>query len=360
MLVTHTGLIGLVTRICAAAGTPQQEAAQVACHLVEANLRGHDSHGVGMLPVYIQNIASGVLNPSAHVKPINDSGSILILDAQAGFGQVVGPEAMDLAIGRARSHGLCAMALQNAHHLGRIGGLGEQAAEAGLISLHFVNVVGHAPFVAPFGGAIARLGTNPFCCAIPLPDADAPFVFDMATSTIALGKARVAHNKGEPVPSGCLIDHLGQPTTDPGVMFSAPMGALTAVGEHKGFGLALACELLAGALVGCWTAENPIPKPTTVINHMLTLVIDPGAIGSREAFLREAGKLVSYIRETRPAATVDSVMIPGDPERRSRAQRLAEGIPIDDMTWRGLVSAAASVGVSAADCESISGPVQKN
>jgi uncharacterized oxidoreductase len=355
MHVDHLALIRLAFEICSAAGTPDQEARTVAESLVEANLQGHDSHGVGMLPIYVQNIKKGLLQPDAHVRTISTSANVLLLDGQSGFGQVVGPEAMELAIEHTRSQGVCIMGLKNAHHLGRIGGMGEQAAAAGLISMHYVNVVGHNPLVAPFGGAQARMNTNPFCCAIPMQDPSAPLIFDMATSTIALGKARVAHNSGETVADGCLVDHQGLPTQDPGVMFSEPLGAMTYLGQHKGFGLALVCELLAGALVGHWTAQDEHPRPRNVINHMLTVVLDPAVFENVDDFVAEAEKFVAYIKATQPAVGTDSVLIPGDPEREQKRRRQEQGIPVDPGTWQQLLDTAASVGISEAACRSLAG-----
>jgi uncharacterized oxidoreductase len=348
MNIDHHKLTSLVRKICIEAGTPQLEAEQVAGNLVEANLLGHDSHGVGMLPIYIRNINKGLLKPAAHIELINEQHSLLMLDGQFGFGQVVGPEAMVLAIDNARRNGVCLMTLKNAHHLGRIGHMGEQAAAEGLISMHYVNVVGINPLVAPFGGSTGKMSTNPFCCAIPM-GSRAPFIFDMATSTIALGKARVAHNSGVPVADGCLVDHQGLPTNDPSVMFSEPMGALTYIGAHKGFGLAMVCELLAGALIGQWTAQDERPIQNQVVNHMLTIVIDPAALGDLQGFVSEAEKLADYIKQSPPAEGVDSVLIPGEPERQSKQARLAHGIEIDSTTWKQLIDTAQSLGISEAD-----------
>jgi uncharacterized oxidoreductase len=348
MNIDYKQLTSFIGKICIEANTPELEADQVATNLVEANLKGHDSHGVGMLPIYIRNIKKGLLNPEAHIKTIKDQPSLLVLDGQFGFGQVVGPEAMVKAIEHTQQQGVCIMTLKNAHHLGRIGHMGEQAAAAGLISMHYVNVVGINSLVAPFGGAKGRMSTNPFCCAIPMGD-EPPFILDMATSTIALGKARVAYNSGVAVPEGCLVDQQGQPTNDPSVMFSNPMGALTYIGEHKGFGLALVCELLAGALIGEWTAQDERPKQNQVVNHMLTVMIDPSALGNLQGFVEEAKKLVAYIKQTPPAEGVDSVLIPGEPERLSKQRRLKDGIPIDATTWKQLTDTAQSLGISETD-----------
>ena len=238
MLIDARKLERFVTAIFVAGGAVVEDAEQVAHHLVEANLKGHDSHGVGMVPAYVGNLRAGHLKVTAHVKLIRDRGAVMLFDGGFGFGQVVGSEAMAQAIVRAKDTGIVCAGVRNCHHLGRIGSYGEQCGEAGMVSVHFVNVVGHPPLVTPFGGRDRRMTTNPFCCVIPRPD-DTPIVLDMATSAVAMGKVRVAHLKGERVPDGALVDHEGAPTTDPAVMYSEPFGALGPFGAHKGYGLAV-------------------------------------------------------------------------------------------------------------------------
>ena len=184
MIETHVfradALTAAVRAIVAAAGSVPDEAARVAANLVEANLRGHDSHGVGMVPRYIDAVLEGGLTVNAHVAVRSDSGALLTLDGQSGYGQVIGAEAMALGIERARQQGVCIVGLAHSHHLGRIGHWAEQCITAGLVSIHFVNVLSR-PIVAPFGGRDARLGTNPFCVGIPRPGGE-PIVLDFATS----------------------------------------------------------------------------------------------------------------------------------------------------------------------------------
>jgi len=172
------------------------------------------------------------------------------------------PEAMEAAIERCASTGVTLMTLRSAHHVGRVGTYGEQSLDAGFVSIHFVNVQDHPPLMAPFRGSDARFGTNPICVAIPGTECTEPILLDMATSKIALGKARVAMNKGQALPDGELIDHRGKPTDDPRVMFAeSERGALLPIGAHKGYGLALACELLAGVLSGGGTRASKSTRP---------------------------------------------------------------------------------------------------
>src|SRR5438477_4120179 len=213
-LVFQAGpLTRAIEAIVAAGGSEPREAKLVADNLVTANMMGHDSHGVGMIPRYIDALLEGGLSVNQHPKVQLDSGALLALDGCQGYGQVIGAEATDMAIERAKRHGTCVMTLGRAHHLGRIGQWGEQAVAQGLISINFVNVISRS-IVAPYGGADARFGTNPVCIAIPLPG-EPPFVLDMATSAVAQGKIRVAYNKGEKVPPEWLMDAHGNPTSDP-------------------------------------------------------------------------------------------------------------------------------------------------
>ena len=325
-------------------GSSAAEVDAVVGNLIDANLTGHDSHGIGMLPRYADAHQEGGLQVNAHVSTVLDAGALLRLDGNAGFGQVIGAEAMALGVERTRVHGSCVVALGNAHHLGRIGAWAEQVADAGYISMHFVNVVARN-IVAPYGGADARFGTNPFCAGVPLPGR-APVILDFATSVIAQGKTRVAFNKGEPVAPGCLIDDQGRPSTDPRWTVVPPTGALLAFGEHKGYGLALMCELLGGALAGGLTQRDGDPAPRRVLNGMFSVLVDPGALGRRGAFETEALAFLDWVQASPARAGYGPVQVAGDAERACRAQRTAQGVPVDGTTWQEILDAAARLGVA--------------
>jgi uncharacterized oxidoreductase len=337
-----------VAAVLAKAGSSPEESRTVAENLVLANLSGHDSHGVGMLPRYVDAVLEGGLVPNARLEVKLDGGCLLALDGRRGYGQVVGEQAMALGMTRAQEAGSCVMALANAHHLGRIGHFAEMAVERGLVSIHFVNVQSR-PVVAPFGGGDGRYGTNPFCVGIPLAGQD-PFLLDFATSRVAQGKMRVAHNEGRRVEPGYLIDEKGQPTTDPGVVVvpqpGGMFGALLAFGEHKGYGMAVACELLGGALTGSGTWHRPADNQRAVINGMFTVLVDPRKLGTQESFAREALAFVEWLRQSPPGAGSEGVMLAGEPERKARRQREVEGIAIDDQTWSEIVAAGARVGAA--------------
>ncbi|MCF6178219.1 MAG: malate/lactate/ureidoglycolate dehydrogenase [Geopsychrobacter sp.] len=346
MNLSHEKLENLASAILEAAGSGPAEARTVASHLLQANLCGHDSHGVGMLPTYVANIAKGLLKPNRLPETVSDQGNFILFDGHRGYGQVAAKLAMELAIDRCKDKGMALMGLRNAHHIGRIGAYGEQSLAAGLISLHFVSVVDHVPMVTPFGGKQGRYGTNPLCIAVPsLNEAD-HLLLDMATSRIAVGKARVALNKGHQVSDCDLIDAEGQPTGDPSVLFSEPQGALLPFGEHKGYGLGLLCEVLAAALTGGGTIQPGNVRGGGIVNHMLTILINPELYGEQNAIRQEIAALIDYIRATPPAQTESPVLIPGDPERQRRKSRLSAGIFIEENTWDEIIGTAVSLGLN--------------
>ncbi|MDH4095824.1 MAG: malate/lactate/ureidoglycolate dehydrogenase [Betaproteobacteria bacterium] len=334
-----------IEAIVAAGGSDAREAKLVAENLVTANLTGHDSHGIGMIPRYVDSLKEGGLKPNRHPAVKFDGGALVALDGQAGYGQVIGLEATDIAIARAQQHGVCVMALANSHHLCRIGQWAEQAVALGLVSISFVNVISRA-IVAPFGGSDARFGTNPCTIGIPLPG-QPPFILDMATSGVAQGKMRVAHNKGEKVAPGLLIDDQGRPTLDPRFVVVEPFGALTTFGLHKGYGLAVVCELLGGALTGGGTWHTEDRSKKRVLNGMLSILIDPKRLGTAVTFEREAREFIAWVKQSPPAPGVDRVRIAGDPERETRARRERDGIAVDGNTWLEIHAAGAKVGVAA-------------
>jgi uncharacterized oxidoreductase len=333
--------------ILQAAGSSAEEARRVAANLVLANLSGHDSHGVGMVPRYVDAVLEGGLIPNTGASVTLDAGSLIAMDGRRGYGQIVGEDAMTLGMARTKATGSCIVALANAHHLGRIGHFAEMAVAQGLVSFHFVNVLSR-PVVAPWSGSDGRYGTNPCCIGVPLAGRE-PFVLDFATSRVAQGKMRVAHNEGRSVAPGYLIDQEGKPTTDPGVVVvpqaNGFFGALMPFGEHKGYGMAVACELLGGALTGSGTWHRPADSARAIVNGMLTILIDPEKLGTRATFEQEALAFVDWLKLSPAAPGTDGVRIAGEPEREARARRGREGIAVDDTTWSEIEAAARKTGL---------------
>ncbi len=346
MRIDQRPLIQVAAAILQKAGAELDRAQAVAEHLVAANLKGHDSHGVGMIPNYVKSMLSELIHPQNDALLTRDSGAVLTFDGNLGFGRVVGMQAMDQGIERAKSHGISCVALGNAAHLGRIGAFAEHCAEAGLISTHYVNVVGHDPMVVAYGGRDRRFITNPFCCAVPRADGQ-HVVLDMATTTVAAGKVRVAYMKGEPVPDHSLVDRNGVETTDASVIFSKDGGgAMQPFGLHKGYGLMVMCELLGGALGGNFTMQPGNPRIGATLNNMLSVILDPSAIGDLAAYDAEVTAMIDYIYASEAADGVEKVLIPGDPERQSLAARSRDGIDIDENSWQDITNAATAAGLS--------------
>ena len=333
----------LVQSLWCYAGSSSKEATLVADHLVQANLAGHDSHGVGMIPGYMISLKQGHLQANQHIEVVKDAGAVLTVDGHNGFGQVAASETMALGIERAKQLGMCAIALRHTHHIGRIGHWAEQCARAGLISFHFVNVVGD-PMVAPFNGSDRRFGTNPFCAIFPR-KGQPPLLLDFATSGIAFGKTRVAFNKGVQVAPGYLIDHQGAPTQDPAVMHEMPYGSLSAFGLHKGYALAVMCEILGGAVSGGQTTHaGSLQKSVEAIfNSMTTIILDPQAFDAPQ-MEEEAQAFIDWVKAS-PQAGDQPILIPGEFEEAQRAERLSRGIPIDFTSWQQICEAAREAGM---------------
>lgn len=344
-LTVHPALLHeVVSTIVQASGSDAREAGLVADHLVAANLAGHDSHGVGMVPGYLEALAVGELHPGVGATVVKDAGAVLTIDGGQGYGQVVAHEAMELAIARARELGVCVTAVRGSHHVGRIGHWAEQCARAGLVSIHLASVVGER-YVAPFGGTDGRFGTNPVCLCVPREGQD-PVLLDMATSTVALGKTRVAHIAGLPLEPGRALDAEGRPTTDPGVMWTEPHGALTAFGLHKGSGLAVMAELFAGAVSGGLTTHAATTThEAAIVNNLLSIVLSPEAFEG-SAMAEQTDLFLESVAASRPAVPGEPVLLPGQPEVAAREAR-REGVPVDATTWAQILDGARAVGVPA-------------
>lgn len=343
-------MTALVHRIFAAAGATEEEATAMAENLVGANLAGHDSHGIVRVPRYLEWHAAGTLHFGRSAEVVIDNEAFALLDGNNGIGQVIGRQAVDLGIAKARTNGVALIGLRRCGHLGRIGHWAEIACDAGLVSIHFVNVH-QSMIVAPFGGAEPRISTAPVTIGVVNPDGD-DFILDFATSKTAEGKVMVAFRGGKPLPEGALVDGDGNPSSDPRVVYGdigpgdvpdarhGP-GALVAMGEHKGSGLALACELLAGALTGSGTT---CPGKKTH-NGMLSIYLKPEVIDDGHGFGGAVDHYIDYVRAAKPADPDQPVMIPGDPERKARAERLTNGLPLPQATWDSILDAGAAQGL---------------
>jgi hydroxycarboxylate dehydrogenase B len=341
----HEKLRHIAAALLAGAGCSQEEAAIVAENLVEANLKGHDSHGIVNLPSYIAWLATGGVRPNQPITVVREDQAFIVIDANRGLGQSVTRKGMELAIGKALLSGVAILAIRRSGHMGRIGAYGEQCARAGLVSLHFANVVGHPPNVAPFAAREARFATNPFCFTVPGSMRNAAIVLDCATSKVAWGKLKVALNKGEMAPEGLLLDTAGHPSRDPSLVVPDPVGAMVVFGEHKGSGIALICELLGGALTGGDTIQPGNTRDGVTINNMLSILIDPRRMTTPERIDREFDAVIEYVRSAMPLKSSQPVQVPGEPEHRAMTDRLRNGIQVDDRTWHELQQLARTMSV---------------
>lgn len=334
----------LTTRVFEAAGAPKDTARQVADHLVDANLAGHDSHGLLRVADYVRHVRGGQIRPAAAPEVTRSTTVAALVDGGWGFGQPAANFGIDRACDAASSSGVGLAAVVRAYHLGRVGAYMERAAARGFVALAWLGGFGTERGAVPYGGARAAFGTNPLAAAFPTTTAGEQVLVDIATTGAAAGKIMVLADKGESAPEGWLVDAEGRPTTDPRDF--AHGGALLPVGGHKGYGLAVLAELLAQTLTGAdETGEEGGGGGVYRRAGGLFLALDPGLFRAAETTRAAAGELVDRVRAIPPAPGFERVLIPGDPERLSRGQRLRHGIALPAATWRGFREAAASVGV---------------
>jgi hydroxycarboxylate dehydrogenase B len=334
-------LEALGTRIFTALGAPEADARLVATLLVRANLRGHDSHGAIRIPQYAGAIRAGHVNPKSPITVLADTPVIARLDGGRGFGQVVARRGMEMAITKAKAAGLSAVTLANTTHVGRLADYAEMAAAEGLVGMLWVNAV-FGLNVAPWGGAARRLGTNPHAIAVP-GDGGPAMVLDFATSVVAEGKMRVKKNRKQQAPPGWFIDAEGRPGTDPEVFYGTPPGSLLTAGEHKGYGLSLAVELLGGILSGTGAASA---GPGVFANGTLMICLDVERFIPLGEFRQQVATFFAWVKTAPRVPGTTEILIPGEPEARLEAERRRDGIPIEDETWRQIETLAAELSES--------------
>jgi uncharacterized oxidoreductase len=321
-------------------GVSAEDAAWIATLLVRANLRGHDSHGVIRIPQYVAAVRRGDLNPRPKIRVVTDTPTLAVVDGDRGFGQVVARQGVALAVDKARGQGLAAVALRETGHVGRLADWAELAATQGLIGLVWANARGGL-HVTPWGGAARRLGTNPHAIAVPGPDRTVAMSHDFATSVWAEGKLRVKFNRGEPAPPGVMLDGHGRPSTDPRAYYTEPPGSLLTAAQHKGYGLALAIEILGGILSGSGAAGG---DPIRFANGTLIVCLDPARFLPVADFHAQVAALLAWVRTAPLAAGAEEVLVPGEPEARTERERRGAGITIDEETWRQITAAQDEVG----------------
>jgi uncharacterized oxidoreductase len=340
-------LRSLGARIFERLQVPHEEAVWVTELLVRANLIGHDSHGAIRIPQYAQAIRSGLVKPGVPPEIVKESPATALIDGHWGLGQVVARHAMELAIRKARDTKISSVCAHNLYHVGRLADYTRMAAEQDFAAIMMVNGGGASAIVAPFGGTAGRLSTNPISIAFPT-GGPVPFLFDMATSVVAEGKVRVKRSRGERTPDGWLLDNQGHPTTDPNAFYQEPRGAILPLGGsagHKGFGLAMAVEILGGILARAGYAR---PGASRFSNGTFIVVIDISAFVDPGQFRTEIDDLLAYVKSAPTAPGVEAIFYPGEPEAMEQQRRERDGISLEDETWQQIMALARELGIAAA------------
>ncbi len=333
-------LHAIARTIFVAAGTSLHIANDVAEILVKANLAGHDSHGVLRIPAYLRGIDSGALKPSAEPEILAETANTLRIDGKGGFGHYTARWAIKRAIEKAKTSTSCSVSLSNTGHIGRLGEYAEEATAAGCIGLISVGGGGRkgGPTV-PYGGAQGVFGTNPIALGVPTGDST-PFIVDYATSMVAEGKIQVARSKGTELPEGCILDKHGVPSVKPADFYDG--GALLAFGKHKGYALSMFTCLLGG-LAGTFDVENGRMSGTFM------QAIDVNAFTPVDEYQKAVRAFLDGIKSTPPAPGFNEVLVPGDFEARTRAQRLKSGIEIPDTIYTQLQECSEKLNLSLGD-----------
>ena len=346
-LIAPEALERLAAQLFQKLGASAAAAAEVAAHLVRANLAGHDSHGAIRIPQYALQLSQGLIDPAAEPEVVSRRGAALLIDGKGGFGHCTTAFALERALEVAGELGTAVAAIRRANHIGRVGDYAEKAAKRGFVAVLTVGAAGPGVGGAtPYGGAQRFLGTNPWSMGVPTTD-PSPFLVDFATTVVAEGKVRVARDKHDALPPGCIVDKGGNASTDPADFYAG--GMLLPFGAHKGYGLALASALLGGlAAIGDSTpnlAGSPLqPNQTEAGERMggaLLIAIDPGAFGDGDAYAAGVGRVSAAVRRVPPAPGSGGVLVPGEPEARTTAQRRRDGITLPDDTWQAIAKVAA-------------------
>lgn len=344
-IITRDTLLDFGAALLKAGGATEEEAQVVGRSLVEANLRGHDSHGVMRIPFYVKVVQEGRLHPGAALSVVHETPNALVCDGGWGFGQVLSRDLVDRLMTKAAETGIACGTLRQSAHIGRLGEYAEMATERDMTAIICANTHGSGQRVAPVGGKRPRLGTNPICIGFP-GGQEGPFVLDFGTSATAEGKVRVKRIAGQEVPPGWILDPDGNPTTDPHQLYGDPPGTILPMGgnqAYKGFGLSFMVEMLTGALSGGLCAFPDPPPPMG--NCALFIVMDPRKLGGVDHLHGQVSQLEEFVRSVPLKEGVDNIMLPGDPERNVMKDRLQNGIPLDEGNWSALLDMAESLNV---------------
>jgi uncharacterized oxidoreductase len=332
------------TQILDAAGSPHEESKIVSEILVRSSLVGHDSHGLWRFPYYVQRIKSGELKPGAAIEIEHETRAMAVLNGNQNWGPVVARKAMQIAMEKARQVAIGTVVVRGSQHIGRVGEYPVMAVREQMIGLAVVNSYGGGESVVPWGGIDRRFTPNPLAFAAPSGE-EWPVLVDITTSVIPEGKVRYALYQGVQLPEGCIIDSEGNPITDPATFYGPPPGALLPLGGvvgHKGYGLAVITELLAGALSGAGCNGQDIP---TTGNGIFFQAINIADFMPVEQFTQTVQDLIAWVKSSQTRPGVDEILFPGEPEYRTARRRAEQGIPVEDSIWQELIKTANELGV---------------
>jgi uncharacterized oxidoreductase len=336
-IVPATELEQISFQIFRAVGASEKEARIVSAHLLMGNLTGHDSHGVILVPMYVESIRKGNVKLGVSIEIVRETPSTALINGNWGFGQVVATEATRLAIDKARAHSISAVGITNANHIGRLADYPLMAVKEGMIGIIVANGAGGGQSVAPWGGKARRLATNPICIAVPN-GTDAPIYLDMATSVAAVGKLFVKRSRKEPVPEGWILNAEGYPSTNPLDFFDQPQGAALPFGGivgYKGYGLSFLVDVLGGILTGAGYSRENV---TRFGNGTFLIVINIEVFRPLIEFTKEAQDLARYMKSTPLAPGFSEILYPGEIERRREINHHQQGIFVEEETWNQLAS----------------------
>jgi LDH2 family malate/lactate/ureidoglycolate dehydrogenase len=325
-----------------AAGAPADEAEIVMRHSVDANLAGHDSHGIIQIPTYIDRIQVGHIVPGAPWTIVQESPTTTVVDGHWGFGYTVTERAMQLTIDKAARANVAATTVFRQGHIGRLASYTLMAAQANMIGLITADSGRSTKQVAPFGGREARIGTNPLSIAVPS-DLDGPLFLDMATSAVAAGKISLAVSRGESIPLGWVIDSAGKPTSDPAQLKTGALLPLGGSEGYKGSGLAVIVEILCGLLTGLGFGMEPTGRHN---DGCFIAVFNVEAFRPLAEFKQEVTEFARYLKATPPSEGSSGVLYPGEIEHLREQERRAAGIDVEDATWNKLRALAEGYGLT--------------
>ncbi|NJN84522.1 MAG: Ldh family oxidoreductase [Caldilineaceae bacterium] len=340
-VISHVTMREFGANMFEAAGVPADQARIAADHLVESNLVGHDSHGIIRIPNYVQGLQAGNIRPVGSQKILRETPASLVIDANRSFGIVLAYQAMEMAVERAKVHTFGAVAVHQSSHIGRLGAFPPIAAEQDCIGILLLN--GGGRFTAPFGGTAKRLPPNPISISVPTLNGPA-MMLDITTSMAAGGKVEVAKARGKQLPDGWLVDLEGNPVTDPAAFYRDDVAMLPLGGPsgHKGYGLAMMIDAIAGGLswAGCSAAS-----PTRGGSGWLAMAIKIESFIDIDDYKREIQTLIDWVKSSPTMPGVEEIYLPGEIEEKLRKQREAEGIEVEDATWDAILASASSLGV---------------